>query len=431
MHTVREVLEGERRWAYTCGDSLKSLKKMPDQSVQLIVCSPPYYALRDYNVDGQIGMEKTPSLYVARLVRIFRECRRVLRDDGIMFVNIGDTYHVKKGQAGGVDRMQPARRHFRTNRPNLPGLKPKDMIGIPWMLAFALRDDGWFLRQEIIWEKPNVMPGSAQDRFCSNHEQVFLFAKKRYYYFDVIANQEKSTSKWSGSPVGGWALNGDGKHNAIDFTGEREKKAKGKRRTDGEDLKAEKFIQHVGDNKYRPATRNKRTVWKVSTRRYKGKHFAVFPPQLVQPMIRAGTSERGCCSKCGKPVERIVEKRRIPTRPGRDTKVAEFQKNSKTRAIAGRRSLIDAGGENVVGNRDPHRHITIYETVGWKQCGCGAPLRGSIVLDPFAGSGTVLQVALENGQDAIGIELSEDYCKLIDDRMSRTTATLPIHGDSP
>lgn len=416
-----DVIAGRARWSIECSDSFEWLKQLPDQCVQMIATSPPYYSLRDYQVDGQIGLEKTPSLYIAALVGVFRECRRVLRNDGLMFVNIGDTYHVQKGQSGGEDARLPARRCLRAGRPvdgKLPGLKPKDLIGIPWMLAFALREDGWYLRQEIVWQKPNVMPGSAKDRFCTDHEQVFLFTKSRKYYFDLIATQVKAaTSGQSQPPVAGHASSG--KHNPIDHTKLRASKPKGS--FEGKtkrDPSLRQSFRDVGE------TRNMRTVWRICTRKYKGAHFAVFPPKLVEPMIRSGTSEKGCCAECGAPILRLVEKKRVATRPGLKTKLSVDRLTGEQLPLNGKPWAAD-----VVGNRDPLRHITVYETVGWKrQCECGAGIRGSIVMDPFAGSGTTCQVALEHGQDFIGVELSPEYCKLAEARIRAVTPSLPVEN---
>lgn len=413
MISALEVLNGQRLWSADRSQVLRWLRKLPDKSVHLIVTSPPYYAMRDYGVSGQIGLEKTPSLFIAKLVKIFRECRRVLRDDGVMYVNIGDTYHVRKGQAGGQDVMQPARAHFRKNRPSdarIPGLKPKDLIGIPWMLAIALREDGWYLRQELIWEKPNVMPGSAQDRFCTNHEQIFLFTKSRHYFFDLIPSQEKATTKWAGPPVAGFAS--DGKHHQIDHTLFRAKRAKGK------GLKSEKIREHMDDagGRYCPQMRNKRTVWRISTQKSKIPHFAMFPTKLIVPMVLSALSERGCCRKCGRPAQRIIRKLRVPTRPGLKTKLSIDRSTGQELPLNGKPW---AAAE--VGNRDPKRHITVYETIGWKTCDCAAGFQGCVLMDPFVGTGTSIKVAVELGHRAIGCDLNADYVRYLQGRMAGTT----------
>jgi DNA modification methylase len=175
------------------GDCRERLAELPDASAHCCITSPPYFGLRDYGVAGQMGLEPTPDEFVAGMVEVFREVRRVLRDDGTLWVNIGDTYQNQKGQSGGIDPKQPARRHLRSARPQdgaLEGFKRKDLIGVPWMLAFALRADGWTLRQDIIWSKPNPMPESVRDRCTKAHEYLFLLSKGPRYYFDAEAIRE-------------------------------------------------------------------------------------------------------------------------------------------------------------------------------------------------------------------------------------------------
>ncbi len=170
---------------------------LADRSVQCVVTSPPFWGQRDYAVRGQIGHEPTPGKFVAALVGVFREIRRVLADDGIAWLNLGDTYQCARGQSGGIDPKQPARRHgLRPNDRSIPGLKPKNLIGVPWRVALALQDDGWFLRSDIIWHKPNSLPESVRDRPEMSHEHVFLLAKKRRYFYDHEATRDKR-SVWS------------------------------------------------------------------------------------------------------------------------------------------------------------------------------------------------------------------------------------------
>ena len=182
-----------------CGDSLEVLKTLTDETIDCCVTSPPYYGLRDYGKEGQIGLEESPEEYIEKLVRVFREVKRVLKDDGTLWLNIGDSY---VGNSNGGTKLQ-GNPEFNKNRPSreltsLPkksvpnSCKPKDLIGIPWMLAFALRDDGWYLRQDIIWHKPNPMPESVRDRCTKSHEYIFLFSKKPKYYFDSDAISENA-----------------------------------------------------------------------------------------------------------------------------------------------------------------------------------------------------------------------------------------------
>ena len=251
-----------------CGDALEVLKTLPDASVQCCVTSPPYFGLRDYGHDGQIGLEETPEQFVQKLATVFREVRRVLRDDGVLWVNIGDSYAGSgKGPAGNLGKANNERDMSHTVLSGYvpEGLKPKDLIGIPWMLAFALRADGWYLRQDIIWHKPNPMPESVRDRCTKSHEYIFLLSKSARYYYDHEAIKEEATSNslFHGSTTSKSGANGDRNDGGRSQTG--------------------------NDN----GTRNKRSVWHVNTRPFKGAHFAVYPPELITPCILAGCPKGG------------------------------------------------------------------------------------------------------------------------------------------
>lgn len=242
------------------GDCRDVLRTLPDQSVNCIVTSPPYFGLRDYGHDGQMGLEPSPAVFVAGMVAVFHEARRVLRDDGTLWLNIGDTYQNAKGQSGGVDPKQPARRHLRSARPQdgaLDDFKPKDLIGIPWRLAFALQEDGWYLRQDIIWHKPNTMPESVRDRCTKAHEYVFLLSKSPRYLFDAEAIAETAASERErGRPNGAANFETFG-HNTSAGT-----------RADGK--------------------RNARSVWTIATQPFAEAHFATMAPELAKTCIMAG-----------------------------------------------------------------------------------------------------------------------------------------------
>lgn len=265
------------------GDALSVLKTLESESIQMCVTSPPYYGLRDYGVDGQIGLEDTPDQFIQSLVDVFREVRRVLRDDGTLWVNIGDSYAAQRSGthppaetlAGGSHghtfdgkNVNRGRKdgYNPTRNASAIGLKHKDLIGIPWMLAFALRDDGWYLRQDIIWHKPNPMPESVKDRCTKSHEYIFLLSKSQKYYFDYEAIQEDAI--WKSDK-----RNGEGR---IAYDGKRT--AKG--------TMAQQSFVTVTDK------RNKRDVWSVCTKPYSGAHFATYPEELILPCILAG-SKRG------------------------------------------------------------------------------------------------------------------------------------------
>ena len=271
------------------GDWVDVLKTMPDCSVHCGVTSPPYYGLRDYGVDGQLGLEETPGEYIEKLVVGFREFRRVLSDDGTLWINIADCYAGSgkcRNSDGEVNQSIYSAKQG-TNRGSASGvltktklhnIKPKDLIGIPWMLAFALRNDGWYLRSEIIWNKPNAMPESVTDRCTSAHEIIFMLAKSRNYYFDMNAIKEPAVNGDPNPPRGS-------KGAITENQGRRKQDSIGKRRYTG-------FNERYFDGTAREH-RNKRNVWTVSTKPLKESHFATFPVDLIEPCILAGCPERG------------------------------------------------------------------------------------------------------------------------------------------
>jgi DNA modification methylase len=250
------------------GDCLETLKEF-DEKARMCVTSPPYYGLRDYGgEDCQIGQEESPEEYIQRLVLVFREVRNNLTDDGTLWLNMGDSYYnyrPGKGQSLVKQTVSNSKQDLpdkcarRGNK--LEGLKEKDLIGIPWMLAFALRADGWYLRQDIIWHKPNPMPESVRDRCTKSHEYLFLLSKNKKYYYDNEAIKE---------PAKDW--------------GTRDR-TKGKYHNKGTGLQP-----HSGLTKSYP-TKNKRSVWSITNKPYKGAHFAVFPPDLIIPCIKAGSEK--------------------------------------------------------------------------------------------------------------------------------------------
>jgi DNA modification methylase len=304
------------------GDALTVLKTMPSESVQTCVTSPPYFGLRDYGIDGQIGLEETPQLFVRSLVEVFREVRRVLREDGTAWLNLGDSYAgLGSGRWGGG------------NIPATENYKPKDLMGIPWRVAFALQDDGWWLRQDIIWNKPNPMPESVTDRCTKSHEYIFLLSKSAKYYFDQDAIKEpiKDVSVQrllTESPV---VFGGNNHCPDTRLQSGKEWKPKGRDRSNGnrnglgastldqKNLSVNgrknhsfhesrvKGYEHRG-NGDKPltghsgnfdangeligdGTANKKSVWTVTTQPFKDAHFATFPPKLIEPCILAGSRE--------------------------------------------------------------------------------------------------------------------------------------------
>lgn len=351
------------------GDCIDMMRTLPDKSVHTCVTSPPYFGLRDYGVDGQIGLDETPGEFIVRLVEVFREVRRVLRDDGTAWVNMGDSY---ASNAGGYDETgsrgttscpsisKGTMAAVVKNRRRTPatGLKPKDLMGMPWRLAFALQDDGWYLRQDIIWHKPNPMPESTRDRCTKAHEYIFLLSKSRRYHCDMEVIREPAIYGATPTGVGfghgfdavtkpratvptGWDTStGDGGHGAFHKEGaERARRDSFKR----DDSKREQAIPGQNKGTHRPdrkestwdtATRNKRSVWTVATHSFKEAHFATFPPDLIRPCVLAG-----------------------------------------------------------------------------------AP-RGGVVLDPFGGAGTTAVVAMQEGRKSILCELNPDYAAMAERRIS-------------
>jgi DNA modification methylase len=433
------------------GDVREQLAQLPDESVHCVVTSPPYWGLRDYGtgawdggdpdcdhlreivtrgttedrkgwqgafrataqplpmaysdvcgkcgatrVDQQLGLEATPDLFVAAMVEVFREVRRVLRRDGTCWVNLGDSYASQGGplhpthglsniERTGTSRETPGQ--MRT--PVAPGMKPKDLCGIPWRVAFALQADGWYLRSDIIWSKPNPMPESVTDRPTKAHEYVFLLTRSPRYFFDQEAVREPHNDKTG--PVerfGNTGKNGGYQGGAV-----------------SDDMFVRPDLPKApGGRVYHPAGRNIRSVWEIATQPYPEAHFATFPEALPERCIKAGTSERGCCPECGAPWERVTS----------------TDYDAKGRTTNGPRSLEQRHETAGFAQRLEKR----VETTGWRPgCGCGTgqafPPIACTVLEPFMGSGTTALVARRLGRRSIGVELSPDYARICAKRLQQ------------
>jgi len=388
-------------------DALEGLKTLETESIDMCCTSPPYWGLRNYSVNGQLGLEATPEEYIDKMVRIFREVRRVLKKEGTLWLNMGDSY-----AAGNKDRTPeqaqdkstvqgtPHTQILKQQNKIVGNLKPKDLCGIPWMLAFALRADGWYLRQDIIWAKPNPMPESVTDRCTKSHEYIFLLTKAAHYYYDADAIRE---------PISESYANDKRPHGVL-----RQRFYK-----DSKYVKAGMIKPLDGEipKDVREETRNKRSVWTINTQPFPESHFAVFPERLVEPCIKAGTSEKGCCSECGKAWERVVEmtqEYRELLDSGKAWRTNEGKPDSYTnRQEKGHPSQV------------PTKNITI----GWQPtCKCFSETeinanlesvlrRPCIVLDPFTGAGTTPLVARKLGRNYIGIELSRDYIEMAEKRL--------------
>lgn len=333
------------------GDCREILGNLEPNSVHCVVTSPPYWGLREYSKSTELGYEPSPQEWTSNLVGVFGHVKRVLRGDGTLWVNVGDAYVggnnmniggiAEKFHTHGADEIVRATDGKRSWK----GLRRKNLLGLPWRLAFALQNDGWFLRNDAVWVKPNAMVSGVEDRLVPSHEYLFLLTKSQRYYFDWAAIEEPA--------VGG-------------------------------------------------GTRRCRDVWNISTRGFKGNHTATFPDALVEPCIKAGTSESGCCSNCGTPIGRIV--RRVKCEA------------NDTKGYA--RSL--GGTSHGLYNRGGFKNGTT-ETIGWSQgCECtGAGIVPCVVLDPMAGTGTTGRVAQKLGRDSIMIDASEEYCDMMAERTSK------------
>jgi DNA modification methylase len=369
------------------GDVLARLRGLPDECVQCVVTSPPYWGLRDYGVEGQIGLESTPEEYVLKLVEVFREVRRVLRSDGTCWLNLGDTYAGYWGDANA--RKQGRRSSADTNgwtngfhmnaRPSFhqafdqSRLKPKDLVGVPWMLAFALRGDGWWLRSDVIWAKPNPMPESVTDRCTKSHEYLFLLTRNTSYFYDAEAIKEIAVG----------AAPGNRTH-------------KGKTAYENGDVRMRTKAGLT--DMAAVSRRNKRSVWTIAVEPFPEAHFATFPPRLVEPCVLAGTSEHGCCSACGAPWRRIVERAlAFESGSGRSGNVPKGKYAGSIQAESGTYDI----------RMGP---VVTTQTTGWQpSCKCVAETKPCTVLDPFNGAGTTGLVALRLGRHYIGIELNPEY----------------------
>lgn len=453
---------------------------LASESVQTVITSPPYYGLRDYGtatweggsvecdhsaqresspknpgagmplanrsvcskcgairVDHQIGLERTPAEYVDGLVRVFREVWRVLKDDGVLWLNLGDSYHnVRVSTIGQTVHSGEIRDKVNGgNRRPIDGLKGKDLIGIPWMVAFALRADGWYLRSDIIWHKPNPMPESVTDRPTKSHEYIFLLSKSATYYYDAEAIAEPSEE------LSGWAKQRANGINTWKYNDTDERILQTGQRIDSSTL------GKIG-------TRNKRTVWTVATSPYSEAHFATFPPKLVEPMILAGSrgpGKRCDCSEViftpigsgesedptlttGRAGMNRVRRPDEGTRPitRREQREYAYQmKNSHHRNKMEREAgsafehyiRTDSSGARPL----PQSLIDKWTNIGWlttpTPCDC-QEYPGDLVLDPFAGTATVGRVAIKHQRRFVGLELNPAYIELAQDRTSNVQVAM-------
>jgi len=394
-------------WRIIEGDCIEAMRDLPDESVQTCITSPPYWGLRDYGVEGQLGLESTPEQYVANMVAVFREVRRLLRDDGTLWLNLGDSYassppgNVRgvgetSGLAGaGSEKYRQTLMSGHATKRNtvVAGLKPKDLVGIPWMVALALRADGWYLRADVIWAKPNPMPESVTDRPTKAHEYIFLLSKSPRYFYDADAIREEGDPKQTA-------------HN-VRYARPYDNEARIKGGQPGN-------VNNVGiHSRPGPGGRNKRSVWTVASQPFPGAHFATFPPALIEPCILAGTPPK-CCGECGAPWQRVVERKPMVVRP------TEKRANWQAEDVHARTQV---GGTMV----EPPSS----RTVGWEaSCEHDDDSGCAVVLDPFTGSGTTGMVALRHNRDFVGIELNSEYAEMARNRIRDDAPLLNVGAEA-
>ncbi len=436
------------------GDCVEVMQTWPAGSVNLVVTSPPYWGLRFYGEEtvrvwggdpecehsfslsappprkrskkdivnqnsiqsykdnpsaydstescfcskcgawrGSLGLEPHPQLFIDHLVEICREIKRVLKPSGTFWLNLGDTYcssgkwvNKKLGDIGKQNRSVEggsvdAYSMRGKLKPDGGWIQPKQKLMIPARVAIALQHEGWILRNDIIWEKPNAMPSSVKDRLTCVHEHVFLFAKQRRCYFDLdairVPHKENTLQREEYGHKISKFMGGQNRHKELLEKG---------------------FIKM----NMSPLGKNPGDIWRIPTTPFPGSHFAVFPPKLIEPIVKAGCP-RWICSRCGKPRTRITEKKGYiehPQREGRNVKAVQFSKEENKYVSGGTLGLISQ-----------------EKTVDWSDCGCGEDWVGGVVLDPFAGSGTALRVARKLGRRFIGIEINPEYAAMAEERV--------------
>jgi len=359
------------------GDSLAVLGGMGDGSVDMCLTSPPYWGLRDYGVEGQLGLESSPELYIERMTEIFHEVKRVLRDDGTLWLNIGDTYSANRGYQVADNKWKDVGNHMSMSVPN--GMQPKCLCMIPERLAWSLIEDGWILRNKIIWYKPNAMPSSVRDRFSNKYEFIYLFAKQQKYYFDLDAVREPHQQEW----------------------GSR----------DRTNMKNRQIVDYgksaLTNESQNPLGKNPGDVFQIPTQPFPEAHFAVFPEKLCEKPIKAGCPLE-VCRKCGKARERMSETLYSGG-------IVDPNKENYGRPNSGYEVKTEKGFGGTKSNRAEIKK----ETIGWTSCDCNADFQPGIVLDPFCGAGTVGVVAKEQGKRFIGIDIKYEYCQMAKRRIAQ------------
>ena len=366
------------------GDALQVLRTLPNESIDCVMTSPPYWALRDYGVKDQLGLEPTFQKYIDKLCNIFDEVKRVLKKSGTCWVVIGDTYmgggggnygsgiSTSRGKDKHLTNVSNKRKYLEENK-----LQAKSLVQIPSRFSIEMCNRGWILRNTIIWHKPNCMPSSVKDRFTVDFEYLFFFVKNKKYWFE----QQLEKSTYSDDRLGKGRLEYGGKRNTAVV---------------------------VSDN------RNKRTVWKITTKGYKEAHFAVYPEKLCETPIKAGCPEF-ICKKCGKGKEKIVEREIAP-------KEVFTKKNTSEESFTGSYVEGEMRGQGQKLQDWRNKHPDKFK--GYTNCNCNAGFEGGIVLDPFAGACTTGVVAKKLNRNYIMIEINPEYVKMGEKRLSNTQSPL-------
>lgn len=438
-------------WQVLVGDALEQLRALPDESVQACITSPPYYGLRDYGVDGQIGLEESPEEFIDALVAVFAEVRRVLRSDGTLWVNLGDSYNARqRGSDAGWDksrlsnpaRIQKAQAASLRPRPRRAGSKAKDLLGMPWTLALALRDDGWWLREEVIWHKLTPMPESVSDRCTRSHEQVFRLTKSPRYFADQDAIRKPLAAKTLTTFGSLRVPNGGGALVKADNWGRGVQERKPRLGPDGEPAGANRRSVWTVEDEYSVWGRlfervdaaglpwlqaqldawlrdrgEPGSVWPLASQPFREAHFATFPPALVEPMVLASTSPTAC-GVCGAPWSRRVE---VDGEPKTRDRPALLE--GATQVPGASPDLRRHGGHHGDSTRPRH-------TVGWDPtCDHEDASARCVVLDPFSGAATTGLVALRHGRSYVGIELSVEYAEMSRQRILADAPLLNAYAE--
>ncbi len=388
---------------YHIGDALELLAAQPAKSVHMVFTSPPYYALRSYlpadhpSKDREIGSEPTLDAFIGTMVAVFRQVYRVLRDDGTLWLNLGDGYasQAMRGSFGDQGDLSTGAHGYKRPKGAWGDIAPKNLVGVPWRVALALQADGWILRSDIIWAKPNPMPESCRDRPTSAHEHVFLFSKRAKYFYDGDAVREGATGRSCGN---------------------REYKYDG---LPGHETK--QGILAVADKVWH--NRNLRNVWTIPTQAVKHKHYATFPERLVEPAIKAGTSQEGVCAECGGAWERVVE-------VGGGNIGASWHPHEDDLGVGTSQCVRADGGDKPYDRTTTGWRPTCqcFDAVAhWQQRDFSPPAKvPATVLDPFMGSGTVARVAERLGRNWLGFDLDERNAEMCELRLKRNQMEMTL-----